>query len=415
MQAGRIFEWLCSEGQIVSTGQPLFVVETDKATDEVPSDENGYLLKILVPAGIEIPVGTVVAWIGQAGEVVPEDGLPSQSMPGTQDQAKSDVSSSLQGLSPDPSIVEPESGVQDEIMISPVAKRLARELNVDLPALARQIGRKKIREADIKAFAEGKQAGLDQPVQSFTKTSSKPLVDEAGSKSLDYTVIQPTPLQKAMQVHMSQAANIPQMAAGREVNLTGLEQFRERHQTNWEKKFSYRLSFTHLLAALAVRAVRLYPILNASWTPQGIKLYRTVGLGIAMDTDRGLVVPAVHRADELSLEELASEIVRLQNAAKTNRLSTQDLEGGTFTLTNVGMLGIELAIPLLFPPQSAILGIGARKSKLVLENGLVQSIPVMFITVVCDHRIVDGAVQGAFLQTLKETIEDPLPVLSLKD
>jgi pyruvate dehydrogenase E2 component (dihydrolipoamide acetyltransferase) len=414
MQVGRIFEWLCSEGQKVSTGQPLFVVETDKATDEIPSDENGFLLKILIPAGIEIPVGTTVAWIGQSGEAVPENGRLAQNMLGSDDQPKPNELSS-QKISATSSEIESGSNIQEEIIISPLAKRLARELDVDLKQLAKQIGKMKIREADIKAYAESRKESQDQPVQSFKDNFSKLIIDQDDSNSRDFTIVQPTPLQNAMKIHMTQSAVIPQMAAGCELNLTSLEQFRESHQSNWEKKYSFRLSYTHLLAALVVQVVKIHPIMNASWTDQGIMLYRRVSLGIAMATERGLVVPVVRKADELSLEKLAIEIVRLQQAAKTNRLSSQDLEGGTFTLTNVGMFGIELSIPLLYPPQSAILGTGAKKPKLVLENGLVKSIPVMAVTIVCDHRIVDGAAQGSFLQTLKKYIEDPTPILSLSE
>jgi pyruvate dehydrogenase E2 component (dihydrolipoamide acetyltransferase) len=418
MQVGRIYEWLCAEGQEVSTGQPLFVIETDKATDEVPAEEDGVLLKILVPAGIEIPVGTVVAWIGRTDESLPVDQLSLQNPMDMRNPSKPFDPTSLSDLPGSPSEADTSVHAPEEIMITPLAKRLARQLGVDLRQLAKETGRTKIREADIQAYVDRKKepdgvnslpsAGQPSPLQT---AGSAQKVKHEGSEA-EYKLIQPTPLQKAMKVRMSESANIPQMAAGCEVDLTGFERFRDEHQADWEKKFSYRLSYTHLLAALVSKAVKLHPMLNASWTEQGIRLYRSVGLGVAMATERGLIVPVVHSADELSLEELAAEIVRLQMAAKNNRLGLQDLDGGTFTLTNVGMIGIELSVPLIYPPQSAIMGVGAGRTKLVLDNGLIKSIGVMTITVVCDHRLVDGVAQGAFLQTIKGYIENPTSALS---
>jgi pyruvate dehydrogenase E2 component (dihydrolipoamide acetyltransferase) len=216
-----------------------------------------------------------------------------------------------------------------------------------------------------------------------------------------------------MAARMTQAALVPQSAAGCEVDLSAVDALRESVQAGWENKFGFRLSYTHLIAALMARAIKTCPLLNASWTEEGFRIYASVNLGVAMATGRGLVVPVVQRAHERSLEDVAQEIVRLQHAAQTNRLAPQDLQGGTVTLTNVGTLGIELAVPVLNPPQSAIVGIGARRTKLILDNGQVRPIAVMSITLVSDHRLVDGAVQGAFLQTFREYLGNPTLVLKV--
>jgi len=229
----------------------------------------------------------------------------------------------------------------------------------------------------------------------------------------EYQVVQPTPLQRAMAARMTQAALVPQSAAGCEVNLSALDAFRDSLQAGWEKEFGFRLSYTHLIAALMARAVKTCPLLNASWTEEGFRLYASVNLGVAMATGRGLVVPVVQRAHERSLGDVAQEIVRLQHAAQTNRLGLPDLQGGTVTLTNVGPLGIELAVPVLNPPQSAIVAIGAKRTKLILEGGQARPAAVMSITLVSDHRLVDGAIQGAFLQTFREYLENPSQVLAV--
>ncbi len=417
MQAGRILEWLCLEGQNISMGQALFVVETDKATTEVSSDLAGVLLKIEVPAGVDVPVGSTVAWVGLAGEIV-QSKTPHPTTPASQKTEAiptAAVMDQVAGAATEDALPDRS----DQIIATPIAKRMARELNVDLKDVVQYTGRLRVRETDILAYDEARKnqptAGSQQPTHTPLTVNAKPADKPAaqlGGEFSGFQLIQPTPVQKAMAAHLGQSVLIPQAAAGCELDLSKFEDFRDQLQAGWEKKFGFRLSYTHLIAALTAGAIKAYPLLNASWTDQGIRLYQGVNLGIAMNSQRGQFVPVVQRADELSLGNLAVEIVRLQTALNNNRLANQDIQGGTMTLTNVGMLGIELSIPVLNPPQSAILGVGARRTKLVLDNGQIKTIPVMSVTLVVDHRMVVGSMQGAFLKTFREFIENPALVLS---
>ena len=384
MEEGRIVEWLCEEGNAVAAGQALFVVETDKASIEVQAEEAGTLLRVLVPTDATVPVGAAVAWIGAPGDAIPE----AEALHAPREQ---EAVSSPQDIT-----VTPRDS--ETVAASPVAKRLARELGIDLEDVQKHVGQKRIREADVRAYADARSTamGTDGP-------------EAAGDA--EFELIKPTPLQRAMASHLSQAAAIPQAAAACEVNLTSLELLRNELSADWEASHGFRLSFTHLLAPLVALTLESCPTLNATWTDEGIRLYRTINLGVAMASDRGLVVPVVRGANQLSLAEIASEIVRLQRATTGNRLPPQDLEGGTFTLTNVGMLGITLSIPLLNPPQSGILAIGAKRAQLVLKDGQPVTIPVTLITVTFDHRVVDGVAAAAFLQRLKEGMENPRSVL----
>jgi pyruvate dehydrogenase E2 component (dihydrolipoamide acetyltransferase) len=413
MQTGRILEWLCAEGQTLSAGQPLFVVETDKATMEIPADEAGVLLKIVISAGVEVPAGTTVAWVGLVNEKVPvSDNASPSPVDSAQAQAKP-VLAEPTGPLASPTL---EPALSGEIKATPVAKRMARDLGVDLKAVARFSGKLQVREADIRAYvdATAHPPEASGPVPTVAaEAAPTAAVQPPSVEKAEYQLLQPTPLQRSMAVRMAQAALVPQSAAGCEVDLAGLDTFRDSLQAGWEKKFGFRLSYTHLIAALMARAIKNHPLLNASWTEEGFRLFSSVNLGVAMATDRGLVVPVVRRAHEISLAEVAREIVRLQHAAQANRLALQDLQGGTVTLTNVGQLGIQLAVPVLNPPQSAILGIGAKRTKLVMENGQVRSAMVMSITLVSDHRVVDGAVQGAFLQTFREYLANPALALTV--
>lgn len=389
MEEGRIVEWLCEEGNAVDAGQALFVVETDKASIEVQAEEAGILLRVLVPTDATVPVGAAVAWIGAPGDAIPE---AEALHPPKEQQAVS----SPQDIAVTPR--DSETVAASPVAASPVAKRLARELGVALEDVQKHVGQKRIREADIRAYADARSSamGTDGP-------------EAAGDA--EFELIKPSPLQRAMASHLSQAAAIPQAAASCEVNLTSLELLRNELSADWEASHGFRLSFTHMLAPLVARALESCPTLNATWTDEGIRLYRTINLGVAMASDRGLVVPVVRGANQLSLAEIASEIVRLQRATMGNRLHPKDLEGGTFTITNVGMLGITLSIPLLNPPQSGILAIGAKRAQLVLTNGQPVTIPVTLITVTFDHRVVDGVAAAAFLQRLKELMENPRSIL----
>jgi pyruvate dehydrogenase E2 component (dihydrolipoamide acetyltransferase) len=389
MEEGHILEWLCQEGDEVAVGQPLFVVETDKAAVEVPAEIAGTLLQVLVHAGETVPVSAPLAWIGAPGEAIAESGVRAPS----EMAAPVDVAATAIPTQQTPAAPR-RTG---EIAASPIAKRLARELGVDLADVQEYVGQKRLREADVRAFADA------------WVTATRPAPAPDGEAEFD--LLELTPVWRTMASHLSQAAAIPQSAAACQVDLTNLKMLRTELLADWEAAYGWRLSYTHMLAALIARALGSCPTLNASWTDEGIRLYRTVNLGVAMASDRGLVVPVVRNAGQLSLAETAAEIVRLQRAVERNRLLPTDLQGGTFTLTNVGMLGITLSIPLLNPPQSGILGIGAEETKVVLEDNRLWSIPVAWITAVTDHRVVDGAAAAAFLQQAKALIENPSAVL----
>lgn len=391
MQEGRILEWLCSEGEAVSVGQPLFVVETDKAATDVPAEQPGILRRILVQAGSTVPVGATVAWIGAPGEAIPEiERTAPVSEPDSQTRAKP--------AGPFPEVVIADEG-PERVLASPIAKRLGRELGVDLGAVREYSGRRRIREADVRAFHNDAQAKAKRAAPADRKPAAQP--------DAEFTLIEPTPLQRTMAARMTESAAVPQFAAARDADLTNLEQFRSGMLSRWEARCGFRLTYTHIFALLVSRALESHARLNASWTRDGIRLYRDINLGVAMATERGLVVPVVRRANRLSLEEISGEIVRLQQAAERNRLSPQDLEGGTFTLTNVGMMGITLSIPLLNPPQSGILAVAAKRARVTIEDGQLKSVPVATITLVADHRVVDGAIGAAFLGHVSELVQNP--------
>jgi len=384
MEEGRILQWLSKEGDRVSVGQTLFVVETDKAAIEVPAELEGTLLKVLVPAGETVPIASLLGWIGKVNET-----LPSGEEPRPQSTA---VRAAPQERAP------LDSREPEDIIASPIARRMARELGIDLRDVQAHLGTKRIREADVQAFA--KVAG---------RTAGPSALPASGTP--DSELVQPTPFQRAMASHLAQAASIPHLAVECEVELTRLRLLRDQLAANWSAAHVFPLTLTPILAALAAKALGAGSLLNASWTNEGIRLYQDVNLGVAMASDRGLVVPVVRNANRLSLSDMAAEIARLREAASANRLQPADLEGGTFTITNMGMLGVTRLTPVISPPQSAILGIGAAQTRLTLDEGNLKQVEFCAVTLAADHRLVDGAQSAVFLRRFKELAEDPEALL----
>jgi pyruvate dehydrogenase E2 component (dihydrolipoamide acetyltransferase) len=303
---------------------------------------------------------------------------------------------------------------------------MARELGIDLGAVLAFSGGKRVREADVQAYVDAQKA-VEPPASepappAVSARPVSPVAPVPPTPEPTFELVRPTPLQKAMAARMSLAAAIPQMAAACDVDLTQLDQLKNRLQPGWELAQGYRLTYTHLMAALIARAAAACRGANASWTEEGIRFYRDVHLGVAMASERGLVVPVVRDAGRGPLREIAGEIIRLQRAAEHNRLPLGDLENGTITMTNVGMLGITLSIPLLNPPQSAIIGVGAKREQVVLDSmprssgqgGEITVKPVATITVVADHRVMDGAAVAAFLNQIKQLVEHPHAALGLE-
>ena len=414
MHEGRIIDWLAVEGAPVSPGQVLFTVETDKAAVEVPAEESGVLLKILVPAGETVPVSSIVAYIGAPGE------MPIGTAAGPVAGGAPEVASAATPAGS-------ASGASDgQIPASPIARKMARELGIDLGEVLAFSGQKRVREADVQAYIDAHDAAeppASEPAPpEMSAKPAFPVSPVLPAPEPTFELVRPTPLQKAMAARMSLAAAIPQMAAACDVDLTELEQFKNRLQPGWELAQGHRLTYTHLMAAFIARAAAVCRGANASWTEEGIRFYREVHLGVAMASERGLVVPVVRDAGRRPLREIAGEIIRLQLAAEHNRLPLGDLENGTITMTNVGMLGITLSIPLLNPPQSAIVGVGAKREQVVLDRtprssgqgGEIMVKPVATITVVADHRVMDGAAVAAFLNQIKQFVEHPRVALGLE-
>jgi pyruvate dehydrogenase E2 component (dihydrolipoamide acetyltransferase) len=380
MVEGTIVEWLVQEGAGVEAGQVVLAIETDKATQEVEAPASGVLARILKHEGETIPCNVVMAVIIEPGEDVPED------IPDTiaEDVApKADVKVKVDRAELAVSEGREEKSEQPlRVNISPSAKKLAEELGVDITKIVSR-GRR-IKREDVLAAHEAAQAEGGPVV----KGSKKPM----------------TRMRRKIAEHMDHSArSVARVGLSLEVDVAALIDWRERLGAEGTK-----VSYNVLLAKLVAAALREFPYMNAQLVDDGTILeIDDINIGIAVDAEHGLLVPVLREADEKEVTALQEEYAGLTERALSGKSTLTDLEGGTFTITNLGSLEVEQFMPIINVPECAILGVGAIVKKAVVVNDQIKIRPMMSLTLAFDHRLVDGAAAAKFLQRVKHLIHDP--------
>jgi pyruvate dehydrogenase E2 component (dihydrolipoamide acetyltransferase) len=379
MEEATIVSWKVVEGEEVVEGQPLFEAETDKAIQEFESTVTGVLEKILAPPGTTVACQQPVAAF-RVSSGAPGDG------PGQRDQESSlgesvEAPSASQAAGDLKTVTSAREGRPQagRLRISPLARRTARALGIDPAVLSPSKTGARIVKRDVLAGQPRRGAG-----------------DGAKIARIPLTGIRGT-----IAARMSQSAR--EAAITIRVRADGLLKWREELKA---RGASANLSV--LVAVLAAKALQRFPALNAELSEYGIELHREINIGVAVDSERGLMVPVLRRVSERSVEALHEEFRRLVAAVRSGRVTAADLAGGTFTITNLGAFGIESFVPIINPPQCAILALGAIAGEaLPTETGeALEVCPVVRLTLVFDHRMVDGAPAARFLQYLKELMEN---------
>jgi pyruvate dehydrogenase E2 component (dihydrolipoamide acetyltransferase) len=408
-ETGTLIQWLKSAGDSVVKGEPLMEIETDKATVEIEAPASGTLSNITAQAGDVIPVGHRIALILAPGE--------SDSTPAFQPK-------------PAPASAPKADSKPVSTSATPVALRLAEEHNLDITKVKSNGGQ--IRKEDVLAYL-GSQNSSSTLTHVLASPKARRLAQERGvdlksisgsgpdgavlaNDVLTLQVAQPASenltvsrMWRVMADRLTQAwTTIPHFYLLREVNASRLITWREKAQKNSAEKITY----TDLLVKLAAAALKQYPRLNASWLNDNIVLNQDINIGIAVAVDDGLLVPVIHHADAMNLSQLASSRSGIVNRAKSNKLSLDDLSGGTFTISNLGMYGVDAFNAIVNPPQAAILAISRIADRVVPVNGQPAVQPMMTLSLSCDHRVVDGARGAEFLQALADLIEEPLQLLN---
>jgi pyruvate dehydrogenase E2 component (dihydrolipoamide acetyltransferase) len=384
MEAGTINKWLKSEGDTVAKGEPLFEVDTDKVTQEVESDFAGVLLKIVLPSG-EAPVGQTIAFIGEQGEEVPAEPAGAGSASGKPQPTETRKPPEPRASASASAEAQTNGG---RIKASPLARRIARERGVDLASLSGTGPDGRIVAEDVErggAAAPARAAAQAAPsaeVESVPLTSIRKTIARRLTAAWEAPVFQLT-----VSADMTRANEL--VARARELNP------------------GVRVTVTDLLAKICAQALMRHRDVNVQFADDALLRFPTANVGIAVAAPAGLVVPVVRGVERLSLAELAAARAEVVGRAREGKLTSQDLEDGTFTISNLGMYGIEQFVAVLNPPQAAILAVGATLDTPVARGGAVAVRPMLTMTLTVDHRAVDGAAGADFLRTVKQFVEEP--------
>ena len=422
-ETGKVLRWIKSPGDTVQKGEPLLEIETDKVTVEVEAPASGVLREVTAGVGDVVPVGKTIALIFAAGEA---------------------------GAAPAPAAAAPASagaGFSAVIKASPLARKLAEQHGVDLTRITTPSGR--IEKADVMAYVESQkaQAGNGAAAVVPAAQSSARLVAAspkarrlAGERGVDLRVVRGSGPGGAVLAGDVTAAKAPAAAAAtagaaaqgvsniwrimaermtsswttaphfylvREVNVSRLASWLQQAR----KQTGAHVTYTDLLVRLVAAAIARNPAVNGSWKDGTIVRNADINIGLAVAIDDGLVVPVIHRADTLSLADLATRREDLVSRAQAGKLRPADIQGGGFTISNLGMFGVDAFNAIVNPPQAAILAVGRIADRVVALNGQPAVQPTMVLTLSCDHRALDGARGAQFLGGLADLIEEPLALL----
>ena len=377
-ETGKLISWLKKEGQEVAKGEPLLEVETDKAVMEVEAPGNGILAGIKVQEGDVVPVGQTIAWLVAPGEKPPVEAAPAVTA------ARAGAPATRAAAAP---VASAAPATSARAKISPKARRLAREYNVDLSQVQGTGPDGAITTDDVLAAV--------QPA-----TSAPTSAPEPASEAL-------SPVARLMAERTTQSwTTAPHFYLIRDVDATALVGVRARLAQVVEKECGAKLSHTDMLVALVSRVLTKHPRLNGTWTGSSVQTNREVNMGVAVAVKDGVVSVVIPNADKTLLVEISAHLRDKAERARAGKLHPADISGATFTISNLGMYDVDSFHAIITPPQAAILAVGRIADRLVVVNGKPEVRPMMTLTLSCDHRVVDGAQAALFLKELAQAIHD---------
>ena len=372
-ETGKLVAWRKKEGDRVAKGELLLEIETDKAVMEIEAPGDGVLAGITAQPGAEIPVGQTIAWIVQPGEALPPEAAQAAGGRGT----------TLDPVLKSPHSPAATATATAELKISPKARRLAKEQGVDLTKVQGSGPAGEILAADIIAAAASSAAPAAIP------TESSP--GSAVARLMAKRVIEAW-------------TTVPHFFVAREVDASALNSAREGLRAPIELSHKVKLTVTDMLVAIVARTLARHPEMNASWIDGRVQQNPEVNISVAMAVEGGVVAPVIRQADRLSLGDIAVLRHNLSERARASKLRPSDLNGGTFALSNLGMLDVDRFTAIVTPPQAAILAIGRIAEHVVAINSQPAVRPMMTMTLSCDHRVIDGARAARFMRDLLNNI-----------
>lgn len=396
MSEGVLVAWTIKVGDTLKPGDVLAEVETDKATMDLENFEKGTVLALLVEEGSTLPVNSPIAIVGKEGEDI--SALIAKAKSGDSDaaeekEAKETPKQETSEVQQTASVAQPQVVTEDSeerVKASPLAKKLAGDKGIDLSMVSGSGEFGRIVKKDIENFSP-------------KVAQSVPVI---GQES--YTEVPVSQMRKTIANRLAESKfTAPHFYLTMEITMNQVLSARERINANAPVK----ISVNDIIVKATAMALKQHPLVNSSWLGDKIRYNNHINIGIAVAVDDGLLVPVVRFADQKNLTSISSEIKEFGKKAKEKKLQPQDWQGNTFTISNLGMFGIEEFTAIINPPDACILAVGGVKEVLALANDEVIVTKVMKVTLSCDHRVVDGVVGSKFLQTLKAYLEDPIQML----
>jgi pyruvate dehydrogenase E2 component (dihydrolipoamide acetyltransferase) len=399
MTEGVLVAWHKNVGDKIKNGDLLAEIETDKAVMEFQSPYDGFLLYIGVDAGAAVPVNQIIAVIGKSGEDVNTilAGAGSDEVK-TTEPSKEIIETVTAALTSNasPVVSAVSSDEEGRVKASPLAKAIAREEGVNLSEVSGSGDDGRIVKKDVEAYLDSKKSGTTAP-----KTYSTPTVSAQG----EFEDVNVSQMRKTIARRLAESKfSAPHFYLTMEICMDKLMETRN----NLKKLGETPVSFNDFVIKACAKALQKHPGINASWLGDKIRYYKYVNIGVAVAMEEGLVVPVIRDADQKSLTQISKEIKDLAGLAKDRKLQAQDMQGNTFTVSNLGMFGIDEFTAIINPPDACILAVGRIAPRLVMDNGQIKESNFMKVTLSCDHRVVDGSIGAKFLQTLKNMMEEPI-------
>ena len=390
MEYGVILKWLKKEGDAVKKGDPVVEIFGEKNEFELEAPDSGVILKILCDVNDEIPISEPIAYIGKKGEKVP-DAMPKKlNASAPPEPAKTAVTStSAKSTAKTVQASQITTLPDGRIKASPRAKKKAKELGIDLSMIAGTGPGGRIVERDVAA------GPIAAPVTQ--------LQDDRKVKRIETM----TPLRRTIARRMTQSSQNPHITMITEIDMTEVVDLRKEINLQIEKKHGLRVSFNDIIVKAVADTLERFPKFNATLVGNDLHMFDAINIGVAMATDDGLIVVTVPNANKLSITEIALKTKELGKMAKQNELTSEEMTGSTFTVSNLGPFQVDLFIPVINPPETAILALGQIKKKPVVHEDQITIRSMMNASCAVDHRILDGAPAGQFLAALKETLENP--------
>ena len=398
MEEGTVSQWVKHEGDPVKTGDVLLEITTDKLTNEVTSEHDGVLLKIVAQEGEDVPVKGLLCYVGQAGESVGDApaAAPAAAAPAAAPAAPAAA----------PAAVPVAAGAR--LRVSPLARKTAAKLGVDLSKLTGSGPSGRIRQQDVLAAANAAQTAAPAPA-----AAAAPAARPATKGGLELmegdTVVKLAGMRKVVAQRMLQShTEIPPVTQNTKVDVTELMKFRKMLLAETGSKYSVN----DLILKATAKCLRAHPEVLVSLDGDQIIQRAHVNLGMAVALDAGLIVPVIRDADRLGLDALSAAAKDLASRAKSNKLTPDEYKGSTFSVSNLGMFGIETFTPIVNQPDAAILGVCAVEDELVMDDqGGISKHQVMRLSFTYDHRLIDGAVAAKFVMALRDLLEKPMSII----